>query len=63
MPIPPLRADGLLPPGLHLAEMDEIEDCFGKNTSQRRDLFIRLRLLSQKIRTLREVTNAMQPVI
>jgi hypothetical protein len=44
MPIPLLQEDGLLPPGLHLAEMDEIEERFGKSTSRRKTLFIRLRL-------------------
>jgi hypothetical protein len=47
MPILPLQYDGFLPPGLHLAEMDEIEDRFGKSTSRRQNLFIRLRLFAE----------------
>lgn len=50
MPIPPLQHDGFLPPGLHLADMDEIEDRFGKNTSRRKDLFMRLRLFVELAR-------------
>ncbi len=50
MPIPPLQYDGFLPPGLHLAEIDEIEDRFGKNTSRRKDLFVRLRLFVELAR-------------
>jgi hypothetical protein len=44
MPIPPLQEDGLLPPGLYLAEMNEIEERFGKSTPQRKMLFERLRM-------------------
>ncbi len=50
MPIPPLQEDGLLPPGLYLADMDEIEERFGKGTSRRKDLFIRLRLFVELAR-------------
>jgi hypothetical protein len=50
MPIPPLQYDGFLPPGLHLAEVDEIEDHFGKSTSRRKDLFVHLRLFVEVAR-------------
>jgi hypothetical protein len=50
MPIPPLLYDGFLPPGLHLAEMDEIEDRFGKSTSRRKALFNQLRLFTELAR-------------
>jgi len=43
MAIPPLQDDGHLPPGLYLADMNEIEDCFGKSTPRRQELFERLR--------------------
>lgn len=44
MPIPALDENGLLPPGLHLAGMSEIEDRFGKSTPRRQELFARLRM-------------------
>jgi hypothetical protein len=42
MPIPPLQEDGLLPPGLYVADMNEIEERFGKSTPRRSELFARL---------------------
>jgi len=44
MPIPPLQDDGLLLPGLYLADMNEIEERFGQSTPQRQMLFERLRM-------------------
>jgi len=44
MPIPPLNADGLLPPGIHAATADEIRQQFGgsQGNDQRPRLFVRL---------------------
>jgi len=39
MSIPPLQEDGLLLPGLYLAEMGEIEERFGKSTPRRQEMF------------------------
>ena len=44
MRIPPLQDDGLLLPGLYLADMNEIEERFGQSTPQRQMLFERLRM-------------------
>jgi hypothetical protein len=44
MPIPPFQDEGLLPPGLHLADMDEIAERFGKTPPRRKELFERLRV-------------------
>jgi hypothetical protein len=44
MPIPPLQDDGLLLPGLYLADINEIEERFGQSTPQRQMLFERLRM-------------------
>lgn len=41
--IPPLTAEGALPPGIHVASLDEIVAGFGVNTSVRRELAQRLR--------------------
>lgn len=60
MSIPPLQEDGLLPPGLHLADMDEIEERFGKSTPKRKNLFERLRMfveLAQYCGALRMFVN------
>lgn len=35
MPIPPLNANGLLPPGLHETTLDEIRDRFGVIVAER----------------------------
>lgn len=43
MPLPELQENGLLPQGLHLASLDEIEERFGRQTNRRRTLFERLR--------------------
>jgi len=44
MPIPPLNADGLLPPGVHPATADEIRQQFGgfQGNDQRPRQFVRL---------------------
>jgi len=60
MPIPPLQEDGFLPPGLHPAEMDEIEDRFGRNTPRRQEFCERLRMfvdLAQHCGALRMFVN------
>lgn len=60
MPIPLLQEDGLLPPGLYLAEMNEIEERFGKSTPRRKMLFERLRMfveLAQHCGVLRMFVN------
>ncbi len=44
MSIPPFQEDGLLPLGLHLAEMNEIAERFGSSTPRRQTLFERLRM-------------------
>jgi hypothetical protein len=44
MPIPSFLENGLLPPGLHHADMSEVEDRFGKSTPRRRELFERLKM-------------------
>jgi hypothetical protein len=58
--IPPLQEDGFLPPGLHLAELDVIEERFGKSTPRRKELFERLRMfveLAQHCGALRMFVN------
>jgi hypothetical protein len=50
MPIPPLQKDGLLPPGLYLADTNEIEEHFGKSTPRRHELFERLILFVELAR-------------
>ncbi len=60
MPIPPLNEDGLLPLGLHLAEMNEIAERFGMSTPRRQMLFERLRMfvdLAQHCGALRMFVN------
>ncbi len=60
MPIPPLQEDGLLPPGLYLAEMNEIEERFGQSTPRRKEMFERLRMfveLAQHCGALRMFVN------
>lgn len=44
MPIPPLNANGLLPPGIHETTLDEIRDRFGvfRGNEQRPRLFVSL---------------------
>lgn len=44
MALPELMKNGFLPPGLHLAELDEIWERFGKGSEQRQTLFRRLQL-------------------
>src|ERR1039457_4077309 len=43
MPIPPLNADGLLPPGIFDCSLEEVRDRFGsfQISNQRRQLFAR----------------------
>jgi len=43
MPIPTLQENGFLPPGLYLADLDEIQERFGRTSERRRTLFNRLR--------------------
>jgi hypothetical protein len=43
--IPPLEENGYLPPGVHAATLDEIEDRFGKETELRRAQMQSLRWL------------------
>jgi hypothetical protein len=60
MPIPLLQEDGLLLPGLYLAEMNEIEERFGKSTPRWKELFKRLRMfveLAQYCGALRMFVN------
>ncbi len=60
MPIPPLQEDGLLPPGLYVADMDQIAERFGKSTPRRQELFERLRMfveLAQHCGALRMFVN------
>lgn len=42
MPIPPITAEGLLPPGVHDATLHEIEHAFGVRTPRRQELFEKL---------------------
>lgn len=44
MPIPPLGANGVLPPGEHEASMEEIEQAFGSSTDRRKVLMNGLKL-------------------
>ncbi len=44
MKIPALQTDGLLPPGLYLAGLQEIEERFGKSTRKRAMLYSRLKM-------------------
>lgn len=49
--IPDLNDDGLLPPGVHPATLEEVKDRFGRKNAVRRELF---RGLSQALHNLRE---------
>lgn len=42
MAIPPLLPSGLLPPGLHLASLEEVRGQFGRGNDRRRELFEKL---------------------
>ena len=42
MPLPPFTNTGDLPPGVHLATLNEVRDGLGAGTPQRRRLFLRL---------------------
>jgi len=42
VPIPPFLENGFLPPGLHLSDIAEIEERFGRSTRRRQELFARL---------------------
>jgi hypothetical protein len=44
MPIPALQENDFLPPGLYLADLDEIRERFGRTSEQRRMLFNRLQM-------------------
>jgi len=44
MTIPALQENGFLPPGLYLADLDEIWERFGRTSERRRMLFNRLRM-------------------
>ncbi len=44
MSIPALQENGFLPPGLYLADLDEIRERFGRTSERRRMLFNRLRM-------------------
>lgn len=60
MPIPSLRYDGILPPGLYLADLNEIKDRFGINSPRRKNLFAQLRLfvdLARHCGALRMLVN------
>ncbi len=60
MPIPPFNEYGLLPLGLHLAEMNEIVERFGTGTPRRQMPFERLRVfidLAQHCGALRMFVN------
>jgi len=43
MPIPTLQENGFLPPGLYLADLEEIWERFGRTSERRQMLFSRLR--------------------
>jgi hypothetical protein len=43
MPIPAFQENGFLPPGLYLADLNEIFQRFGRTSERRRVLFNRLR--------------------
>ena len=43
MPIPTLQENGFLPPGLYLADLEEIWERFGSTSERRQMLFSRLR--------------------
>ena len=43
MPIPKLQDNGFLPPGLYIADLNEIRERFGQTSERRRMLFGRLR--------------------
>jgi len=56
MPIPALQEDGFLPPGLYLADLDEIWERFGCTSERRRMLFNRLQMFvdsAQHVEALR----------
>lgn len=56
MPIPALQENGFLPPGLYLADLDEIRERFGRTSERRRMLFGRLRMFvdaAQHVEALR----------
>jgi hypothetical protein len=42
MPIPPFLENGLLPEGLHMSDLAEVEERFGRSSARRRELFERL---------------------
>ncbi len=44
MPIPALQENGFLPPGLYLADLDEIWERFGRTSERRKMLFNRLQM-------------------
>lgn len=50
MPIPALQENGLLPPGLYIASLDEIWERFGCISERRRILFERLRIFVELAR-------------
>lgn len=47
MPIPLFLENGFLPEGLHVSDLAEVEERFGKNTPRRKELFDRLKLFVQ----------------
>jgi hypothetical protein len=50
MSIPALQENGFLPPGLYLADLDEIRDRFGRTSERRRMLFNRLQMFVGAVR-------------
>lgn len=44
MPIPAFHKNGVLPPGLYLADLDEIWERFGRTSERRKMLFNRLQM-------------------
>ena len=50
MPIPALQDNGFLPPGLYLADLDEIWERFGCTSERRRMLFNRLQMFVDSAR-------------
>ena len=55
MPIPTLQENGFLPPGLYLADLDEIWERFGRTSERRRMLFDRLRMFVDAARHVEAV--------
>jgi len=53
MVLPELHANGFLPPGVHLADLDELWDRFGQISERREELFGRLQTFVDLARSVR----------